>query len=126
MKTSKTSMLILAAGLLFYAVTYIATSVTEKIPLCYSGNFNYKTDSSIRRSFEQLPGYIEHRIYGNSCDSMYVLFLDSVNRNFSYVGDSICSIVKRNGYTLKGALVTKIDTSILNRRIDTLYTYKCS
>lgn len=125
MKTSKRSILSLIAGIFFYAAVYIATSIADKIPLCEGGNYSYKIDSSIRRSFEKLPGYVEHRIYGKSCDSMYVLFLDSVNRDFSYMGDSICAIVNRNGYALKGSLVTKIDTSLLNRKIDTLYTYKC-
>lgn len=125
MKRSKASFLLLTFGIIFYAAVYMATSIKKEYPLCEGGSYSYKIDTSIQSAFERLPGYVEHRIYGKNCDTMYVLFLDSANRNFSAMGDSICTIVKRNGYSLGASVVTKIDTSLLTFKRDTLYSYKC-
>lgn len=125
MKSSNGSFLLLAVGIVFYAVVYMATSIKKEYPLCEGGSYSYKIDTSIQSAFERLPGYVEHRLYGKNCDTMYVLFLDSVNRTFTTMGDSICTIVKRNGYTLGTSVVAKIDTSLFTLKRDTLYSHKC-
>ena len=125
MKSTNGSLLFLMVGIVFYAAVYMATSIKKEYPFCEGGSYSYKIDTSIQSAFERLPGYLEHSIYGKNCDTMYVLFLDSANRNFSAMGDSICTIVKRNGYSLGASVVTKIDTSLLTPKRDTLYSYKC-
>ena len=125
MKTSNVSFLLLAVGIIFYAAIYLATSIKKDFLFCEGGSYNYRMDSSIQSSFKKLPGYIDHSITGKNCDTMYVLFFDSLNRNFSSMGDSICTIVKRNGYTLHASVVTKIDTFFFHPKRDTLYSYQC-